>query len=96
MLLSGTSSSSKSSILSVLREYKIKRISINDFLKTRKNTDIQTFIKLIINISLLFGSGYGAKKLLFDVEKVAVKRIKKGFSSSEVFSRKLTGTKLPF
>ena len=57
---------------------------------------METFIKIIINISLLFGSGYCAKKFLFNVEKVTVKRIKKGFSSSEGLSRKLTGTKLPF
>ena len=57
---------------------------------------METLIKLIINISLIFGSGYCAKKLLFDVEKVTVKRIKKGFSSSEGLARKLTGTKLPF
>ncbi len=55
---------------------------------------METFIKLIINISLIFGSGYSAKKLLFDVEKITIKRIKKGFSSSEGLSRKLTDTKL--
>ena len=57
---------------------------------------METLIKIIINISLIFGSGYCAKKLLFDVEKVAVKRIKKGLSLSEGFVRKLTGRKLPF
>ena len=57
---------------------------------------METFIKIIINISLLLGSGYCAKKLLFDVEEVSVKRIKKGLSSSESLTIKLTGTKLPF
>ena len=55
---------------------------------------METFIKIIINLSLIFGSGYCAKKLLFDVEEATVKRIKKGFSSSEGLARKLTGTKL--
>ena len=57
---------------------------------------METFIKIIINISLLFGSGYCAKKLLFNVEKMAADRIEKGLSPSEPFARKLTGTKLPF
>ena len=55
-----------------------------------------TFIKIIINLSLIFGSGYCAKKLLFNIEKMATNRIEKGLSSSEQFARKLTGTKLPF
>lgn len=50
---------------------------------------METFIKIIINILSLFGSGYCAKELLFSVEKIITKRIKKGFSSSEEFSRKL-------
>ena len=57
---------------------------------------METLIKLIINISLILGSGYCAKELLFNVEKVTTKRIKKGFSSSEGLAKKLTGTKLPF
>ena len=57
---------------------------------------METFIKIIINISLILGSGYCAKELLFDVEEMTSKRIKKGFSSSESLTRKLTGTKLPF
>ena len=57
---------------------------------------METFIKIIINLSLIFGSGYCAKKLLFNVEKVTVKRIKKGFSSSEGLARKLSGKKLSF
>ena len=57
---------------------------------------METLIKIIINLSLLLGSGYCAKNLLFDVEKVTVKRIRKGFSSSESFAKKLTGTKLSF
>ena len=42
---------------------------------------METFIKIIINTSLIFGSGYCAKKLLFNAEKMTVKRIKKGVSS---------------
>ena len=57
---------------------------------------METFIKMIINISLILGSGYCATKLLFDVEKMATKRIKKGFSLSEGLAKKLTGTKLSF
>ena len=57
---------------------------------------METLIKIIINLSLLFGSGYCAKEFLFNVEKVTVKRIKKEFSSSEGLAKKLTGTKLPF
>ena len=57
---------------------------------------METFIKIIINTSLIFGSGYCAKKLLFNVEKMATKRIEKGLSPSEQFTRKLTGTKLSF
>ncbi len=57
---------------------------------------METFIKIIINTSLLFGSGYCAKKLLFDVEKMATNRIGKGLSPSESFARKLTDTKLSF
>ena len=57
---------------------------------------METFVKIIINISLIFGSGYCAKELLFSVEKITTKRIKKGFSSSEGFARKLTSTKLSF
>lgn len=57
---------------------------------------MKTLIKLIINMSLLLGSGYFAKELLSDIEGLAVKRIKKGFSSSESFAKKLTSSKLPF
>ena len=57
---------------------------------------METLIKIIINISLLLGSGYCAKEILLDVEEVATKRIKKGFSSSEGLTRKLTSTKLSF
>ena len=57
---------------------------------------METIIKIIVNISLILGSGYCAKKLLFDVEKVTVKRVKKGFSSSEQFTRRLTSIKLSF
>ena len=57
---------------------------------------METLIKIIINISLILGSGYCAKKLLLGVEETISKRIKKGFSSSEGISRKLTSTKLPF
>ena len=57
---------------------------------------METLIKIIINISLLLGSDYCAKELLLDVEETTSKRIKKGFSSSESFAKKLTGTKLLF
>ena len=57
---------------------------------------METLIKIIINISLILGSGYFVKEMLFNVEKMTTKRIKKGFSSSEGFARKLTDTKLPF
>ena len=57
---------------------------------------METFIKIIINTSLIFGSGYCIKKLLFNIEKMAINRIEKGLSPSEQFARKLTGTKLPF
>ena len=57
---------------------------------------METFIKIIINTSLIFGSGYCVKKLLFNIEKVATNRIEKGLSPSEQFARKLTGIKLPF
>ena len=57
---------------------------------------METLIKIIMNISLILGSTYCIKKFSFDVEEVTTKRIKKGFSSSERLSRKLTGTKLPF
>ena len=56
---------------------------------------METFIKIIINTSLIFGSGYCAKKLLFNAEKMATNRIEKGLSS-EGLARKLTGIKLPF
>ena len=62
----------------------------------KKGETMETLIKLIINISLILGSGYFAKELLFGFEKMTTKRIKKGFSSSEVLTRKLTNTKLPF
>ena len=57
---------------------------------------METLIKIIINISLLLGSGYCAKRLLFDVEKMTTKRIKKGLSSSEGIARKLANAKLNF
>ena len=57
---------------------------------------METLIKVIINTSLLFGSGYCAQKLLLGVEEMTSKRIKKELSSSEDFARKLTNTKLPF
>lgn len=57
---------------------------------------METFIKLIINMLLILGSGYCVKELVFNVEKMTTKRIKNGFSSSEDLSRKLTDTKLPF
>ena len=57
---------------------------------------METFIKIIINTSLIFGSGYCAKELLFSIEKMATNRIEKGLSPSEGLARKLTGTKLPF
>ena len=57
---------------------------------------METFIKIIINLSLILGSGYCAKKLLFNIEKMATNRIEKGLSLSEELSRKLTNTKLSF
>ena len=57
---------------------------------------METFIKIIINTSLIFGSGYCARELLFNIEKVTTKRIEKGFSSSEELAKKLTSTKLHF
>ena len=57
---------------------------------------MEIFIKIIINTSLLLGSGYCVKKLLFNIEKIATNRIEKGFSSSEKLARKLTDTKLFF
>ena len=57
---------------------------------------METLIKMIINLSLLLGSGYFAKKILLDIEKMTSKRIKKGVSSSEGLTRKLTSTKLSF
>ena len=57
---------------------------------------METFIKIIINTSLIFGSGYCVKKFLFNIEKMATNRIEKGLSSSEDLAKKLTGTKLPF
>ena len=57
---------------------------------------MEKFIKIIINISLLLGSGYCAKELLCNVEKMAIDRIEKGLSSSERLAKKLTGTKLNF
>ena len=57
---------------------------------------METFIKIIINISLIFGSGHCAKKLLFNVEKMTTNRIEKGLSPSEDLVRKFTGTSLPF
>ena len=57
---------------------------------------METFINIIINLSLLFGSGYCAKKLLFNIEKMATNKIEKGLSPSKGLARKLTGTKLPF
>ena len=48
---------------------------------------MKTLIKLIINISLLLGSGYFAKEILFNVEDVVTKRIKKGL---KVFLKNLT------
>lgn len=62
----------------------------------KKGGKMETFIKLIINISLLLGSGYCATKLLFDVEEMVTKRVKRGFSSSEDLARNLTNTRLPF
>ena len=55
---------------------------------------METFIKIIINTSLILGSGYCAKKLLFNAEKIAINRIEKGLSLSEQLARKLTNTKL--
>ena len=49
---------------------------------------METFIKIIINTSLIFGSGYCAKELLYNVEKMATKRVEKGLSSSEGFCSK--------
>lgn len=57
---------------------------------------METFIKIIINTSLIFGSGYCAKKLLFNVEEMTTNGIEKRLSSSEQFARKLTGIKLHF
>lgn len=51
---------------------------------------METFIKIIINISLILGSGYSRQRVLLDVEETTSNRIKKGFSSSEGFARKLT------
>ena len=57
---------------------------------------METFIKIIINTSLIFGSGYCVKKLLFNVEKMATNKIEEGLSPSEQFARKLTSKKLSF
>ena len=40
---------------------------------------METFIKIIINLSLIFGSGYCAKEILLDIEKLTTKRIKRDF-----------------
>ena len=70
---------SKTSILEALKKHKIKKNVYTSILK--KEEKMETLIKIIINISLLLGSGYCAKKLLLDVKQVTTKRIKKGFSN---------------
>ena len=57
---------------------------------------METFVKIIINTSLILGSGYCAKEFLVNIEKLTTKRIEKGLSPSEQFARKLTSTKLSF
>ena len=48
---------------------------------------METFIKMIINISLLLGSGYCIKELLFNAEEITTKRIQRGLLSSEVYQK---------
>ncbi len=57
---------------------------------------MNTIVNLLIATLLLLGSGYAAKKLLFTVEKAAIKRLDKRLSKSESFAQKLTGIKLDF
>ena len=57
---------------------------------------METFIKMIINISLLLGSSYCGKEFLSNVEKTAIKRIKKRFLSSERLTRKIHWYKTAF
>ena len=40
---------------------------------------MEALIKIIINTSLILGSGYCAKEILLDVEKLTTKRFKKDF-----------------
>lgn len=57
---------------------------------------MNTIVNLVITLIFILGSGYTIKKLLFSVEKTAIKRIDKGLSKSEPFIQKMTGKKLPF
>ena len=57
---------------------------------------METFIKIIINTSLIFESGYCFKEFLFNTEGITTKRIQRGLLSSEKLARKFTNTKLSF
>ena len=53
-------------------------------------------VNMILAALFLLGSGYSAKKLLFEIEKETLRTVKKGLSKSEPFAERLTGKKLPF
>jgi hypothetical protein len=57
---------------------------------------MNSIVNLIITAMFILGSGYTAKKFLYDTKKAAIKRVGKGLSKSEPFAQKLTGEKLPF
>ncbi|MEZ4742906.1 MAG: hypothetical protein R3B45_10745 [Bdellovibrionota bacterium] len=57
---------------------------------------MNTIVKLILTLLISYGSIELGRKVLFQLEIAAIKRIDKGLSSSEDFLNKLTGEALPF
>ena len=53
-------------------------------------------VNSIIALAFILLTGYGAKKILFEVKKESLLKIDKGLSPSEPFARKLTGERLDF
>ncbi len=53
-------------------------------------------VNILIAMLFTVATGYTANKLIFEVKKTALTRVKDGLSSSEEFAQQLTDFRLPF
>ncbi len=53
-------------------------------------------VNILIAVLFTVATGYTVNKLIFEVKKTALTRVKDGLSSSEEFAQQLTDFRLPF